>query len=112
MKGPRLYRLKLKPLSVLGEAALTPGLEGGVLREAGPVGQPHCQRKDKRGCQAGRVRGTLDKMRSDFLPGGRSCVLVVEDDPAIRLMAVDILSDAGFETLEAGDAAQALEAHL
>lgn len=37
-------------------------------------------------------------------------VLVVEDDPAIRLMAVDILSDAGFETLEAGDAAQALEA--
>ena len=49
-------------------------------------------------------------MRSDFLPGGRSCVLVVEDDPAIRLMAVDILSDAGFETLEAGDAAQALEA--
>jgi len=25
-------------------------------------------------------------------------------------MAVDILSDAGFETLEAGDAAQALEA--
>ena len=80
------------------------------MREAGPVGQPHCQRKDKRGCQAGRVRGTLDKMRNDFLPGGRSCVLVVEDDPAIRLMAVDILSDAGFETLEAGDAAQALEA--
>jgi len=38
--------------------------------------------------------------------------LVVEDDPAIRLMAVDILSDAGFEPLEAGDAAQALEAHL
>src|SRR5436305_14999589 len=49
-------------------------------------------------------------MRNEFLLGGRSCVLVVEDDPAIRLMAVDILSDAGFETLEAGDAAQALEA--
>jgi CheY-like chemotaxis protein len=49
-------------------------------------------------------------MRNEFSLGGRSCVLVVEDDPAIRLMAVDILSDAGFETLEAGDAAQALEA--
>jgi len=49
-------------------------------------------------------------MRNEFLPGGRSCVLVVEDDPAIRLLAVDILSDVGFETMEAGDAAQALEA--
>jgi DNA-binding NtrC family response regulator len=48
-------------------------------------------------------------MRNEFLLGGRSCVLVVEDDPAIRLLAVDILSDAGFETMEAGDAAQALE---
>ena len=48
-------------------------------------------------------------MRNEFLLGGRSCVLVVEDDPAIRLLAVDILSDAGFETKEAGDAAQALE---
>jgi CheY-like chemotaxis protein len=52
-------------------------------------------------------------MRDELLPEGSPLtlrVLVVEDDPAIRLMAVDILSDAGFETLEAGDAAQALEA--
>ena len=52
-------------------------------------------------------------MRDELLPEGSPLtlrVLVVEDDPAIRLMAVDILSDAGFETLEAGDADQALEA--
>ena len=36
------------------------------------------------------------------------CVLVVEDEPMVRSLAVDILSDAGFETVEAGDAAQAL----
>jgi two-component system, response regulator PdtaR len=36
-------------------------------------------------------------------------VLVVEDDPLVRFVAVAILGDAGFETVEAGDAAQALE---
>jgi two-component system, response regulator PdtaR len=37
------------------------------------------------------------------------CVLVVEDDPLVRFLAVQILADAGFETIEAVDAAQALE---
>ena len=37
------------------------------------------------------------------------CVLVVEDEPTIRSLAVDILSDAGFKTVEANDAAQALD---
>jgi CheY-like chemotaxis protein len=52
-------------------------------------------------------------MPNEFLPERRSLavrVLVVEDDPAIRSMAVDILLDAGFETLEAGDATEAIEA--
>jgi CheY-like chemotaxis protein len=35
--------------------------------------------------------------------------LVVEDEPTVRLLAVDILADAGFETAEASNAAQALE---
>jgi DNA-binding NtrC family response regulator len=34
-------------------------------------------------------------------------VLVVEDDPLVRFAAVETLVDAGFETIEAGDAAQA-----
>ena len=38
-----------------------------------------------------------------------NCVLVVEDDPLVRFVAVQILADAGFETIEAGDAAQALD---
>ncbi len=35
-------------------------------------------------------------------------VLVVEDEPLLRLINVDMLSDAGFEVLEAGDADEAL----
>ena len=35
-------------------------------------------------------------------------VLVVEDEPLLRLVNVDMLSDAGFEVLEAGDADEAL----
>lgn len=34
----------------------------------------------------------------------RNIVLVVEDDPLLRLAAVDMLEDAGFETVEAADA--------
>jgi CheY-like chemotaxis protein len=32
--------------------------------------------------------------------------LVVEDEPTVRSLAIDILSDGGFETLQAADAAQ------
>jgi len=37
------------------------------------------------------------------------CVLVVEDDPLVRFVAVETLADAGFGTIEASDAAQALD---
>ena len=36
------------------------------------------------------------------------CVLVVEDEPLIRLLVIDILSEAGFEVREAQDPAEAL----
>jgi CheY-like chemotaxis protein len=36
-------------------------------------------------------------------------VLVVEDEPTVRSLAVDVLADAGFDTAEASNAAQALE---
>ena len=36
--------------------------------------------------------------------GGAAVVLVVEDDPLLRLNAVDMIEDAGFEALEAPDA--------
>ena len=35
-------------------------------------------------------------------------VLVVEDEPIVRMYAVDVLEDAGYDVIEAGDAAQAL----
>jgi CheY-like chemotaxis protein len=31
-------------------------------------------------------------------------VLIVEDDPLLRLIAVEVVEEAGFVTLEAGDA--------
>ena len=39
----------------------------------------------------------------------RPVVLVVEDEPVLRMMAVDMVEDAGFEALEAADATQAIE---
>jgi CheY-like chemotaxis protein len=39
---------------------------------------------------------------------GRSIVLVVEDEPLIRIMLVDALEDAGFSTLEAADGDHAI----
>ena len=36
------------------------------------------------------------------------CVLIVDDEPAVRALATDILSDAGFDTIATADANQAL----
>jgi CheY-like chemotaxis protein len=36
------------------------------------------------------------------------CVLIVDDEPAVRALATDLLSDAGFDTIAAADANQAL----
>ena len=38
----------------------------------------------------------------------RTVVLVVEDEPILRMMAVDMVEDAGFEAVEAADAIQAV----
>jgi CheY-like chemotaxis protein len=39
---------------------------------------------------------------------GRPIVLIVEDEPLLRMMAVDMVEDAGFEAVEAADATEAL----
>lgn len=39
----------------------------------------------------------------------RHVVLVVEDEPLLRMMAVDVVEAAGFEAVEAADATQAVE---
>jgi CheY-like chemotaxis protein len=35
-------------------------------------------------------------------------ILIVEDDPFVRMLAVEFVNDAGFKTLEAGDADRAI----
>lgn len=39
----------------------------------------------------------------------RKVILVVEDEPILRMMAVDLVENAGFEPVEATDATQAIE---
>jgi len=41
-------------------------------------------------------------------PKNRNVVLVVEDEPLLRFFAVDILKEAGFNTVEASNADEAL----
>src|ERR1700743_344358 len=40
--------------------------------------------------------------------GTRPAVLVVEDESLVRMYAVDVLEDAGYDVIEAGNADQAL----
>lgn len=42
-------------------------------------------------------------------PPQRSVVLVVEDEPILRMMAVDMVENAGFDVVEAADAVEAVE---
>lgn len=39
----------------------------------------------------------------------KSAILVVEDEPLLRMMAVDLVEDAGFEALEAANADEAIK---
>ena len=46
--------------------------------------------------------------RPDRLPGGRPLVLVIDDDPSVRMMTEATLSSTGFEVIEAADGAAGL----
>jgi CheY-like chemotaxis protein len=48
-----------------------------------------------------------DKAKPHDLPSGK-VVLVVEDEPLVRMLIVDVLSDLGFTALEARNAEEAL----
>jgi len=43
------------------------------------------------------------------MPGTKVVVLVVEDDPIIRMGAIDLIQHAGFEAIEAADADKAIK---
>jgi CheY-like chemotaxis protein len=42
------------------------------------------------------------------MPPAKPIVLVVEDEPILRMMAVDLVEDAGFDAVEAADADEAV----
>ena len=41
-------------------------------------------------------------------PSGRAVVMIVEDEPLVRMMVIELFEDEGFEVLEAANADQAL----
>ncbi len=47
-------------------------------------------------------------MNASF-PPPRAVVLIVEDEPLVRMLGTDVLEDAGFAVVEAVDAREALE---
>ncbi|MCA9626134.1 MAG: response regulator [Myxococcales bacterium] len=56
--------------------------------------------------------GAPEKSRPETLeevPGGRETILVVEDEPMVRDLALNLLSQAGYEVLVAADGEEALE---
>ncbi|HQT53667.1 MAG TPA: response regulator, partial [Phenylobacterium sp.] len=52
--------------------------------------------------------GEADQARPDLPRGAGETVLVVEDDPAVRLLVVEVLSELGYAAIEAHDGPAAL----
>jgi ActR/RegA family two-component response regulator len=46
--------------------------------------------------------------RERTTPGSKGCILLVEDDAAVRETLAELLDDVGFYTIQAGDAVEAL----
>ena len=59
-----------------------------------------------------RPEGSVDSSlenRAEEIRGNNERILVVEDDPQVRMLAVLLLTDLGYRTLEAEDAEEALQ---
>lgn len=48
-------------------------------------------------------------MSATTTPSGKAIVLVVEDEPILRMIAVDIVEESGFAALEAANADEAID---
>ncbi|SEH53967.1 PAS fold-containing protein [Stutzerimonas xanthomarina] len=56
-----------------------------------------------------RGETTLEEVEPERTPQGTGeTILVVEDEPVVRSLVVEVLNDLGYETLEAGEASEAL----
>ncbi len=98
----------------------TPG-EGTTVRLCLPVADPSAGDADKPGDKAGDKRGieqwakdspilAPDAVAGPVSPGRGETVLVVEDDPAVRLMVLEVLSELGYAAIQTADADAAVAA--
>jgi DNA-binding NtrC family response regulator len=56
----------------------------------------------------GQTHQDADPSPVDIVPGSKGCILLVDDDNAVRETLAELLEDVGFRPLQAGDAAEAL----
>jgi CheY-like chemotaxis protein len=88
------------------DRARIPRVGEGALQAGLPTRRPSV-----RSCVYGGTlsfrHGSFGK-RGQLVTAGRTKILVVEDEPLLLMMAVEIVKDAGFEAIEASDAHQAL----
>jgi signal transduction histidine kinase len=59
--------------------------------------------------RAANAAAAPERRAAELRPGGHETVLVVEDDPAVRMVALNILKSIGYRVLEAPDGKAALE---
>src|SRR3954466_3476297 len=82
------------------------GWEGGEHRSLSARRQP-----DSESVLASRLLSKISQVTGIQIGGGRPerpVVWLVEDEPLVRMLGVDLLTEAGFEVLQASDADEAL----
>jgi signal transduction histidine kinase/CheY-like chemotaxis protein len=94
-----LERLKENPVTANVPVVICTGNNGrdqaAALGAADFVSKPFSQ---------ARIRAAIERV----LPGGKGCVLVVDDDRSVRRLVVETLADSGFDLVEAANGEDAL----
>lgn len=83
---------------------------GGHIQLYSELGQGTSVRLFLPSVHAGSDEAEERQAKSEEIPRGNECILVVEDDPRVRRVTVARLQNAGYQVIEAETAAQALAA--
>jgi CheY-like chemotaxis protein len=88
-----------------GDRDKASGWEGGDRR------RPRARRKDDAGSLASRIFAKVAEATGRGEQAAKKpVVLIVEDEPLVRMLGADLLTEAGFQVVEAGDSDEAVHA--